>query len=185
MFIASSIEDVLSDADASGFYNDYAKNVRELHKKTSWPGKIRRDWCIAAGLQHILLEKHKMLIPPHKLQADFKIDCTQTIRSAKSKITDLQGKMGLKPRKDVDYVTCYINFAEAYLTRKPYEVLPRTFDEARENYTKRKEFYENECGDAPYRIAAMCLLDAGLTGQMVSKIFGIEKSRIQQWGYTI
>jgi hypothetical protein len=183
MYIKSSIEDVLSGADS--FYNDYANDVIELHEKVSWPGKIRRDWCIAAGLQYILLKKYKMLIPPHKLQLDFGVRCAQSIRGAKSTIANIQSRMSLKPCKNTDYVLCYLNFARAYLTRNPFDVLPQTFDEARKNYKEKKELYEEECGGARYKIAAMCLLDAGLDGKLVSKTFGTSKYRMQQWGYEV
>jgi hypothetical protein len=183
MRYAGTIETVLADAD--GFYKRYVKDVEELHEKKSWPGKIKRAWCIAASLQYILLEKYKMLIQPHKLQLDFGINCTQSIRGAKSTIIGIQSKMSLKPCKDTDQILCYLNFAEAYLTREPFGVLSGIFDEARENYEEKKEFYEKECGGARYKIAAMCLLDAGLGGNLVSKTFGTDKDRIRQWGYKV
>lgn len=183
MRYASTIEDVLADADV--FYKNYVEDVKELHEKKSWPGKIKRAWCIAASLQYILLKKYKMLIPPHKLQLDFGIRCTQSIRGAKSTINGIQSNMGLKPCKDTDQILCYLDFAEAYLTREPFDILPQTFDEARENYKEKKEFYEKECGGAHYKIAAMCLLDAGLNGNLVSKTFEVDRARIVQWGYEV
>ena len=180
-----SIEDVLSNADAGGFYKKYVKDVKGLAKEVGgWPAKISRKWCMASCLQYILVHLEKpMLVPPHKLQKDFEIGPEQTVRWAKVTITDLQSKMGLTSPKDVDYVTCYINFAKAYLTRKPYEVLPRHFVEAKKNYTKKKELYRKECGETYYRIAAECLLDAGLDVKTVSKTFGLDESWLLQWGY--
>lgn len=179
----STIEDVLITADV--FYKDYIKDVKELHEKVSWPGKIKREWCIAAGLHYVLLEKYEMLIPPHKLQRDFGINCAQSIRGTKSTISNIQSRMGLKHRKDIDHVLGYLNFAEKYLTREPFGILPRTFDEAKKNYEGKKELYKGECGDAYYKIAAMCLLDAGLDSKFIIKTFGTDKDRIQQWGYEV
>lgn len=183
MGYAGTIENILADAD--GFYTSYVKDVKELHEKTSWPGTIKREWCIAASLHYILFEKYEMLIPPHKLQRDFDVKFEEPIRVAKSTISNIQGRMGLTFRKDADHVLCYLNFAKAYLTREPFGVLPRTFDEAKENYEEKKELYEKECGSARYRIAAMCLLDAGLDVNFVSKTFGTDKDRIRQWGYEV
>ncbi|MEM2874234.1 MAG: hypothetical protein QW063_02195 [Candidatus Nanoarchaeia archaeon] len=168
-----SIEDILTSADK--FYMNYLEDIKELAKEKSWPRGIKREMRIAAILQYVLKEKYEMLIPPHRLQRDFKICSTESVRYVKSRIKKTQGAMRLNHSKSRDDVICYINFAKAYLTSKPHNILPQFFEEARKIYENNRETYEKRCHQIKYCIAALSLVDAGIPEEIIEYTFGFNK----------
>jgi hypothetical protein len=178
---SQTIEDILNEINDS-FYERYKKEIEKYIEnndvKLYIPG-IKKSWCVAALLQYILSNKEnendRMLIPPHKLQTDFKLYPDNTIKYVNSRISDFQKRMGLKQNKNIDKVLCYINFAEKYNSNYDSEI----FNKARDNYTKNKEKLNKVYNNISYKIAISCLLDAGLDSSLIEKTFCVNKYFIE------